>query len=130
MSFAQGIGFRACGSVVRRYVNPQGTFAAVTLDIFVDGRGKKCDFRAFKEVVSEVGELAQGQLVEFTGTVDREKLTAKDKTAVMVDGRECWIDKLTIKAIKVEASSKAATRPASTSTAPNPDGDQSDPTNW
>jgi len=133
MSFAQGAGFRVCGSVVRRWTNPAGTFATLTLDVFADGRGKKLDFRAFKEVVNEIGCLTVGAIVEVTGTPDVEKLTAKDKTPVTVDGREVWVTKLTVRAVKTEASSRApAARNGSSSAVPppNPDGDQNDPANW
>jgi hypothetical protein len=139
MSFQQGAGFRVCGAVVRRWTNPAGTFATCTLDVFVDGKGKKLDFRGFKEVVTEIACLTPGQIVEFTGTPDVEKLTAKDKSEVKVDGYNVWVTKLTVRAVKVESSGRSPTGETSSSarsrelqkgTPPADRVDDNDPSTW
>lgn len=112
MAFEQDSGFRIAGSVVRKYVNPQGTFAALTVEAFVDGRKKTLEMRAFKEVVGDIAELTQGALVTVTVSVDREKLTSKDKQPVIVDGREKWVNVLTVRKIVVAAISKPAEKAA------------------
>lgn len=151
MKFEQGAGFRVCGSVVRRWTNQAGTYATLTLDVFVvdaeRGRSatKKLDFRAFRGVVTEIAVLTPGSMVEVTGSIDTEKLTNKAKEDIIVDGYPVWVTKLTVRAVKAESSSRApvgsAAPPTSGTTAertrqmqeqlpPNPAGDQSDPTNW
>jgi hypothetical protein len=107
-NFEQGSGFRIAGSVVRKYVNPQGTFASLTVEVFIDGRKKLLEMRAFKDTVGDIAELTQGALVTVTGSVDSEKLTAKDKSAVQVDGRDAWVAKLTARKVVVAAVSKPA----------------------
>lgn len=108
----QGAGFRICGSVVRKFVAPSGKIAFLTLDVFVDGRGKKVDMRGFSEMVEEIGTLNNGALVEVTGTIDIEKLTDKQRQPVVVDGREKWVTALTVRAVKTEGSSKAPAKAA------------------
>jgi hypothetical protein len=134
VSFTQGAGFRICGSVVRRFVVQSGKVAFLTLDVFADGHGKKIDLRGFKEMVEEIGTLQPGALIEVTGAVEMEKVTAKDRSPVMVDGREKWVPCLTVRAIKTEGSSRAsnggARAPASSTPPANPEGDQNDPANW
>lgn len=128
----QGAGFRICGSVVRRFVVPSGKVAFLTLDVFTDGHGKKIDLRGFKEMVEEIGTLQPGALVEVTGAVEMEKVTGRDRNPVIVDGREKWVPALTVRAIKLEASSRpeASRAPAGNVPPPNPSGDQGDPNNW
>lgn len=126
MSFAQGAGFRICGSVVRRWTASSGKFGTLVLDVFVDGKASKIDLVTF-DCVNDFSTLAQGALVEVTGRVGMQKLSAKDKTPIKIDGYEKWVPQLIVKVVKVEASSRP---PASRDVAPNPDGDQGDPTNW
>lgn len=151
MKFEQGAGFRVCGSVVRRWANQAGTYATLVLDVFVvdEERGrsanKKLDFRGFRGAVTDIAVLTPGAMVEVTGSVDSEKLTNKAKEDVMVDGYPVWVTKLTVRAVKVESSSRApaSNAPPPTSGTPaersrqlqeqipaNPAGDQGDPTNW
>lgn len=106
----QGAGFRIVGSVVRKFVAPSGKVAFLTLDVTADGRSKKIDLRGFGDTVEEIGCLNQGALIEVTGTIDNEKLTAKDRSDVMVDGRAKWVPALTVRAVKAEASSKPAAK--------------------
>ena len=125
MSFTQGAGFRICGSVVRKWTSPTGKFGTLVLDVFVDGKASKIDLVTF-DCVNDFSDLAQGALVEVTGRVGMQKLSAKDKTPVKIDGYEKWVPQLIVKVVKMEASSK----PASSVPAANPDGDQNDPANW
>jgi len=112
MAFEQGSGFRISGSVVRKYVNPQGTFGALTVEVFVDGRKKLLEIRAFKDTTAAFSDLVQGALVTVTGSVDSEKLTSKDKSPVVIDGREKWVSALTARKIVVAEVSKAPPKPA------------------
>lgn len=107
MSFISGSGFRIAGYVVRRWVAPSGKYSTLVLDVTVDGRSKKLELRGFSDMAPDVGFLTVGQAVTVTGSVDMEKLTAKDKTPVKVDGYEVWKPALTIRKITVEASSVA-----------------------
>lgn len=107
MRFQQGAGFRICGSVVRLWSNDAGTFATMTLDVMVDGRARKIDLRAFREQVEDLKRLRPGAVVEVTGQIEMEKLAAKDKTPIKVNGYEKWFPALTVKTVKTEASSTA-----------------------
>lgn len=107
MSFEPGAGFRICGYVVRRFVPQSGKCAFLTLDV-PNGRGKnaKIELRTFEhDLIVEVGALGDGQTVQVTGGIDMEALKDKARNDVKVDGRAVWKPALTIKAIKIEASS-------------------------
>jgi len=109
---------RITGVVTRVYVSPKGNFAALTIEC-PDGRGRptKIDFRCFSDAFDQVKNLGQGQVVRVSFSPGMEKLTAKDKSPVMVDGREKWVPALTVRACEVEPSS-AKPKPA-----PAPTGD-------
>jgi len=97
----QGAGFRVCGTVERKFVNQQGTFAALTLSVDLGDRKTSVDMKGFKECFDYVRKVEKGDVVEVTGNIGVEKLTAKDKSAVQVDGRDKWVPSLVIKAIKM-----------------------------
>lgn len=107
MAMQQGAGFRVVGSVVRKFVVNSGKVAFLTLDVTTANKSRKHDFKTF-DCVDDVASLADGAIVEVTGNLDVEKLTAKDRSDVMVDGRTKWIPSLVIKAIKTEGLSVAA----------------------
>lgn len=108
MSFEQGAGFRISGEVKRKYVNPQGTFAVLTVEVQADGRKKILEMRAFKDAIGAFSDITQGALVTVTGSVDSEKLTSKDKQPVQIDGRDKWISVLTARKIVIAEKPVAA----------------------
>ena len=113
MSFEHVTGFRICGAVVRKFVNPQGTFASVTIEApNARGRMEKYDVKCFSDgPMDEFRELGQGQTIQVTGNIAMSKLTAKNKEAVKVDGYDKWLPDLVAKAVKVEvAGAKPAPR--------------------
>lgn len=107
MSMQHGSGFRICGVVLRKFTNSAGTFAALDLSVDAGGRTTKIEgLKGFDEiVVNEIAQLVEGAVVEVTGAIGMEGLKNKDKTEVKRDGRNAWAPLLTIKKIKVEASS-------------------------
>lgn len=105
----QGAGFRICGTVKRVFVNQAGTFVALSLAVSAGGRTSNIDLKGFAEAAPAVIGIEAGDLVEVTGNVASEKLTAKDKSAVQVDGRDKWVPSLVIKAVKVDAKAKPKT---------------------
>ncbi len=107
MSWQHGAGFRVCGVVVRRFVPPSKKCAFVTVEAPGDrGTPKKIDMRTFAaDIIAEVDGLGEGQIIEVTGTIDMESLKDKAKNPVNVDGRAKWCPALTIRALKIEASS-------------------------
>jgi hypothetical protein len=105
MSFEQGAGFRAAGCVVRKFCSPTGKFGALTLSITQGERNTKVDFVTF-DCVNDFSDLVQGANVTVTGKIGMNKLTAKDKSEVKVDGFAKWVPQLVVTAVKVEASSK------------------------
>lgn len=107
MSFHHGAGFRVCGAVVRKFVAPSGKCAFLTLDVNAHPRSKKIEFRAFSDdMIEEIGGLGVGMTVEVTGNVDMEPVKSKDRKEVLVDGRAKWVPVLTVKALKIEGSSR------------------------
>ncbi len=110
MSWEHGATGTITGVVTRLFLSPKGTFAAMTVEA-PDGRGRrsKIDLRAFSDSIEQVRGVGEGQVVRVTYSPGMEKLTSKDKSPVMVDGREKWIPALTIRACEVEpASAKPA----------------------
>jgi len=98
----QGAGFRIAGTVTRTFVAKSGKFGKVSVRVEADGRKKTIEARAFDApVLSHIGSLADGAIVEITGGVDSEKVTDKDRNPVQVGGRDLWVPALTAKAIKV-----------------------------
>jgi hypothetical protein len=117
MSFRAGCGFRIVGHVVRRWVNPAGTFATLVLAVPGENGERKIDLRAFRETVQAVADLGAGMTVEALGTVEVEALKNKAKEDVKVDGYVCWVAKLTVRTINVEGSS---VKPAAAATGAKP----------
>lgn len=114
----QGIGFRATGVLTRAFVPTSGKCAFVTLEVAVEDRMRKHEMRAFDaHVVSALSSAPTGSIVTLTGVVDCEALKDKVKNDVQADGRTVWVEKLTVKAVKVERSAKPAPQ------APPPDDD-------
>lgn len=109
MSFERKATFEICGAVVRKpFVSQSGKFAKVTLATPGRTTEKKTDVRAFDAgIIEEIGSLGVGQTVRITGDVDSEKLTAKDKSEVSVDGYPVWMTVLTARWVSVEGSSRA-----------------------
>lgn len=108
MTQQHGAGFRVSGLVNRVYVNDKGTFAALTVQVEQSGRRKLLDVRGFDApVTSAISRLTNGDTVEVTGSVDTEPLKDKGKNEIAVDGRPCWVVKLTAKAVKVTAPKAA-----------------------
>src|SRR5689334_10763810 len=99
----QGLGFRATGVLQRAFVPASGKCCFVTLEAHVGDKSRKHELRAFDApVVSQLSGIASGSIVTLTGVIDCEPLKNKAKADVQVDGRVAWIEKLTIKAVKVE----------------------------
>lgn len=107
----QGAGFRVCGVVNRKFINQQGTFVALSLSCDLGDRKVSVDLKGFKESVQAVKNVETGDTVEVTGSIGTEKLTAKDKSTVQVDGRDKWVPSLVIKAVKVDPNKKAQQPP-------------------
>jgi hypothetical protein len=107
----QGAGFRVCGVVNRKFINSQGTFVALTLSCDLGDRKVSVDLKGFKESVAAANDVEQGDTIEVTGSIGVEKLTAKDKSTIQVDGRDKWVPSLVIKAIKVDQAKKKKPAP-------------------
>lgn len=109
MSFERKATFEICGAVVRKpFVSQAGKFAKVTLATPGRTTEKKTDVRAFDaQIIGDIRALGVGQTVRITGDVDSEKLTAKDKSEVKVDGYVVWSTVLTARWIQIEGSSRA-----------------------
>lgn len=119
MSFRPGCGFRIVGYVVRRWVNAGSTFATLVLAVPGDKGERKHELRAFGDTVPAVAELGVGMTVEALGTIEVEVLKNKAHEDIKVDGYPAWIERLTIRTLNVEGSSKPAAAP-SAPVAPTP----------
>ena len=109
--------FRACGTVVRKFVSPKGNFAVLTLNVEETGRNgqrrdSKQEFCSF-DCIDDLSTIPQGATVTVTGKVSFEALTSRNKEKVMVDGFAKYVPRLVITAMK-PAVPLARTVPAKT----------------
>lgn len=121
-AFRPGCGFRVVGHVVRKFVVASGRCAFLVLAVPGERGERKHELRAFDdEIIIEIGALGVGMTVEALGTIENEALKDKARADVQVDGRACWVEKLTIRTLNVEGSSKVPEAPAApASAAPKP----------
>jgi len=107
-SWQHGTGFRMCGPVVRKpYVNQARTFASLVIGTPGKKGEVKHELRAFDaDVIDEIAGLGIGQIVKVTGALDREALTDKARNDVKADGYTVFVEKLTIRTLEVEGSSR------------------------
>jgi hypothetical protein len=106
MSWEHKVEGRITGVVTNVWRSPKGNFAFLTVEC-PNGRGgkKKTDLRCFSDALDQLSGIGNGMVVRITFSPDAEKLTAKDKSPVMVDGKEKWVTALTVRACEVEPSS-------------------------
>jgi len=110
MDSQNGAIFKVVGFVKRKFVSPAGKFAKVTLDVpRASGGETHVDVRSFGKdgLIGAIGKLEMGQRVQFTGTIEKQVLTSRDKKEVVVDGYKAWVEVLT--ATKMEAEAKNPT---------------------
>lgn len=108
----QGLGFRATGVLQRAFVPASGKCCFVTLEAHIGEKTRKHELRAFDApVVSQLSSIASGSIVTLTGVIDCEPHKDKQRADVQVDGRVLWVEKLTIKAVKVERANAPAQGP-------------------
>lgn len=123
-----GAGWRICGVVERKYVSPKGAFAEMTLAYPDRGKTAKLKVVAFKEMVTRVAEVGQGQIVQVTGGFWVAAMTDKAKQPVKVDGRDAFETKHVIRAITVDGENQEASKPEDSISPPQaPAADLDDP---
>jgi len=112
MSWKPEITFTAVGAVVRKFLPESGKIAFLTLEIAGERRAEKHEFRCFdRALIGDINSLGAGMTVRISGVVQSEVMKNKAREDVVVDGRPAWVDKLTIKRMDIEGSSKPASEP-------------------